>query len=200
MMVLIVCALCLGTLVGRLGWLNDYLPLVDNLSTGLLCALLFVVGVGLGNNKVIWRKLLRLGWRVAMIPLAVAVGSLLGALLSGFFLQMPFQDSLSVGAGFGWYSLSGLMIKELGNVQLGAIALLANCFREIVAMLLIPLIAKYLGKITAIAPGGATCMDTTMPVISKCCGESTALLGFISGSVLTALVPILVPIMYSLGR
>lgn len=196
---LVIIAVALGIFVGRIGFAGEFFAAADDASTWLLCAMLFVVGIGLGQNKTIWRKLLRLGWRVAFIPIAVALGSLLGAVFGGFVLKMPIYQSLTVGAGFGWYSLSGLMIKALGDVELAAVALLANCLREILAFLLIPPVAKYLGRITAIAPAGATSMDTTMPLISKSCGESVALLGFISGTILTALVPILVPIFYRLG-
>ena len=196
---LVIAAIVLGILVGRLGILATFFAAADQASSYLLCALLLVVGIGLGQNKEVWQKLLRMGWRVAMIPLAVAAGSLAGAAAAGLALDMPIHEAMTVGAGFGWYSLSGLMISEMGNVELGAVALLSNAFREIIALLIIPLVAAKIGKIAAIAPGGATSMDTTMPLVSKACGSHIALLGFISGAVLTALVPIIVPIIYQLG-
>ncbi len=199
MTLLVIAAVVLGVLVGRLGIFAEFFALADQASSWLLCALLLVVGIGLGQNKEVWQKLFHMGWRVAMIPLAVALGSLAGAAVSGLFLDMPVHEAMTVGAGFGWYSLSGLMISQMGNVELGAVALLSNAFREIIAMLIIPLVAAKVGKIAAIAPGGATAMDTTMPLVSKACGHHVALLGFISGAILTALVPVIVPIIYQLG-
>lgn len=199
MTLLVLAAVVLGIAVGKLGFFAEFFAIAGDASSWLLCALLFVVGIGLGQNKEVWQKLFQMGWRVAMIPLAVALGSLLGSAIAGLALKMSVTDAMTVGAGFGWYSLSGLMIKDMGNVELGAVALLANAFREIIALLIIPLVAVKVGKIAAIAPGGATAMDTTMPLISKACGNHIALLGFISGAILTALVPVIVPIIYRLG-
>lgn len=196
---LVLAAVVSGILVGRLGILAQLFAIADEASGWLLCALLFVVGIGLGQNKEVWRKLAQMGWRVAMIPLAVALGSLAGSAVAGLVLDMRLSDAVTVGAGFGWYSLSGLMIQDMGNVELGAVALLSNAFREIIALLIIPLVARHLGRITAIAPGGATAMDTTMPLVARSCGEHIALLGFISGAALTAVVPVLVPLLYHLG-
>lgn len=196
---LVICALVLGIVVGRMGWFADFFLATGDASSWLLCLLLFVVGIGLGQNKEIWIKLRRMGWKVLMIPAGVAVGSLLGALLMGYLIRMPANESLSVGAGFAWYSLSGLMIKGFGNVELGAIALLSNCFREFLAILLLPILARYMGKVTALAPGGAACMDTLLPLIDQTCGKEISLLGFISGVILTGMVPILVPLFYYLG-
>lgn len=134
-----------------------------------------------------------------MIPLAVALGSLAGAAVSGLFLDMPVHEAMTVGAGFGWYSLSGLMISQMGNVELGAVALLSNAFREIIAMLIIPLVAAKVGKIAAIAPGGATAMDTTMPLVSKACGPPCGIIGLYQRGDLDRAGAVIVPIIYQLG-
>ena len=145
MTLLVIAAVVLGVLVGRLGLFAEFFALADEASSWLLCALLLVVGIGLGQNKEVWQKLFHMGWRVAMIPLAVALGSLAGAAAAGWMLDMPIHEAMAVGAGFGWYSLSGLMISEMGNVELGAVALLSNAFREIIALLIIPLVAVKIG-------------------------------------------------------
>jgi len=59
-------------------------------------------------------------------------------------------------------------------------------------------IAKYLNHYTAIAPAGATSMDTTLPLISRYTSEKIAVISFINGVILSTLVPILVPMFYYL--
>ena len=193
---LVIGAMVLGIAVGRLGIFASFFATTSNASSWLLCVLLFVVGIGLGQNKEVWIRLRKMGLRVLIIPIAVAMGSLAGSLMVGLLLHMPYNHSLAVGAGFAWYSLSGLMIQGFGNVELGAIALLTNCFREFFAIILIPVLAKKLGTITALAPGGAACMDTLLPLIDQTCGKDASILAFISGAVLTTIVPILVPLFY----
>jgi len=64
--------------------------------------------------------------------------------------------------------------------------------------LLIPLIARTAGRLAAVAPGGATAMDVTLPIISQSTDAQTTLVAFYSGTVLSALVPVVVPLIIQL--
>lgn len=169
------------------------LPALDAVVTGLLAALVFFVGIDIGSNRNAWRQAAALGPRLLLVPASVAAGSLAGAALAGPLLAMPVKEAMAVGAGFGWYSLSGVLIAGIHSVELGTLAFLANVAREIMAFLLIPLLAAPLGKMAAIAPGGATTMDSTLPLITRVTDARTALIAFISGLLLTAAVPLLIP-------
>ncbi|HEY3422781.1 MAG TPA: LysO family transporter, partial [Methanocellaceae archaeon] len=57
----------------------------------------------------------------------------------------------------------------------------------------LPLVVKYFGKIVAVAPGGATSMDTTLPIIVRYAGSEVSVISFVSGVVLSVLVIFLVP-------
>ncbi len=133
-------------------------------------------------------------FRVLLLPVAIAAGSLAGALLAGVLLQMPLMQAGAVGAGFGWYSFSAVLLSKLHSPQLGALAFLANVLRELLAMVFTPYVARYVGKIAAVAPGGATTMDVTLPIVARSAGEDAAVLAFLSGAVLSLLVPLLVPL------
>jgi len=130
---------------------------------------------------------------VLLVPAAVAAGSLLGAGLAAPVLAMPLKEVLAVGAGLGWYSLSGPLIAQIYNAELGTIAFLANMSRELLAFVIIPLVARIAGSVAAIAPGGATAMDSTLPVVTKVTDSKTGLMAFVSGLVLTLVVPVLIP-------
>ena len=160
--------------------------------------LLFWVGVDIGRSRDSFAKLRQYGWRVLLIPLGIAVGSIGGTVAVGSLLGYSIGEAGAVGAGFGWYSLSGVLISELHSIKLGTVAFLTNVVREIIAFIIIPVVAVKIGHIESITPGGSTSMDTTLPVISRCTGPETAILAFLNGVLLTAVVPVLVPLMLRL--
>jgi len=53
-------------------------------------------------------------------------------------------------------------------------------------------------KELAVPMGGATTMDTTLPIMTKFGGSEVALIAFVHGFVLTALVPFVVPFILQL--
>lgn len=167
---------------------------LDLVTTLAISVLLLGIGLDLGESRETWQKLRRMQWRVFLVPLLVAIGSLLGAALGGVVLNLPFNESLAVGAGFGWYSLSGILLAKIYQVETGALAFMTNVVRELLAILLIPVLARRIGKIVAVAPGGATTMDTTLPLIARVTDTETTLVAFVNGLVLSILVPVLVPL------
>ncbi len=171
-------------------------PLVDCselITQWALCLLLLLVGFDLGRNRSALRRLLGADRSAFLVPAGVILGTLLGGLAVTPFLELGWADSLAVASGFGWYSLSAVIIADVKSADLGSVAFLANVFRELLSILLIPLIARYVGPYVSVAPGGATTMDTTLPIIEKYAGEGPAVVGFVNGFVLSALVPVLVP-------
>lgn len=172
-------------------WVNAILPELTNWA---LYFTLFAVGIDLGLNKEMWKQLMGIGRFVFLAPLGVAVGSILAGMITGRFLGWSIWEGGAVGAGFGWYSLSGVMITELHSVALGTIAFLSNVMREVISILIIPFLAGRVGKFSLVAPGGATTMDTTLPVIAAVGPPGVAVIAFINGVVLSSLVPVLVPL------
>lgn len=165
----------------------------DTLLTIGLCLLLFFVGIDIGKNKNVLQDIKRTGFLFFIVPIGVAVGSLIGALAVGAMLGYPLNESGAIGSGLGWYTLSSVIIAPYSS-ELSVVAFLTNVIREVFAIALIPLIAKYVGFIEAIAPAGATAMDTTLPIISRNTNSETAILSFSTGLILSTLVPILVPL------
>ena len=108
-----------------------------------LYVIIFLVGIDVGSNKKIIKDIKAIGViKVLIIPIAVILGSLVGGLISGVIFKMPYNESLAVASGFGWYSLSGIMLTELANAQLGAMAFLSNVFREVIAVVSYLYLAK----------------------------------------------------------
>ncbi len=188
--------------VGLLGGIFAIFPewlLNENLTTYALFVLMFLVGVSIGSDKSAFYILRKINVKVALVPLAVVIGSLVGAAITSLLLtDINVKEAMAVGAGFGYYSLSSIFISEISGQELGVIALLSNIFREILTLLAVPLMVKYFGKLAGIASGGATAMDTTLPIIVKFTGKEYGVIAIFSGIVLTILVPILVTVILEL--
>jgi uncharacterized membrane protein YbjE (DUF340 family) len=70
-------------------------------------------------------------------------------------------------------------------------------FREVATFIIYPLLSrKY--PIEAITIGGATTMDTTLPVISKVTNNTIAMIAFIHGFILTLTIPVIIPVIVHL--
>ena len=183
-----------GVLVGFIDLLPEALS-GEKMTTYVLYLLLVTVGVGVGANKNTIKILKSASWRILLIPLSIIIGTFLGTLVYSFFdPELSLRECWAVGSGFGYYSLSSVIIKEMAGETLGVIALLSNIIREILTLLLSPLLAKIFGKLAPVASGGATSMDTTLPIITKSIGVEYAAFSVFSGLVLTLMVPVLVPL------
>jgi len=164
-----------------------------------LYLLMFLVGIGIGADKNALTVIKKLKLTVILVPVSVIVGTFLGVVVVAFILQQyAFKDLVAVGFGFGYYSLSSIFITEISGEKMGIIALLSNIIREVITLLAAPLIAKYFGKIAPIASGGATSMDTTLPIITKASGKEYAIISVFNGIILTILVPVLIVFILSL--
>lgn len=193
---LLISLFLVGVFAGNGGWLTGGLRYTEDATFYTLLVLLFFVGIGVGGDADTWHLLRRANLKIALVPAAVVVGTLAGAAASSLLLPtVNVRESLAVGAGFGYYSLSSIVITELHGQQLGVVALLANVLRELMTLWLAPLFARRLGRLAPIAAGGATAMDTTLPVISRFAGRDYAAIAVFSGFVLTILVPLLITLL-----
>lgn len=165
---------------------------LDASSSYMLLILLFCVGIDMGVHREVFVQIRRMGLRILVIPLGVVLGSLAGGALCAMLLQGDVMEGIAITSGLGWYSLSGILMTEAGNPAGGAISFLSNVFREVFTFLLVPILARR-NVYVAIAPAGATAMDTTLPLLSKYTDSQTAILAFISGVLCTLAVPVLVP-------
>ena len=164
----------------------------------VLAALMFSVGFSLGHQPDTIQQFRRIHSRVLFLPLTTVVGTFLGVLILSFFSERSVFDFLAVGSGFGYYSLSSILITEYKGIELGTIALLANILREIITLLFAPVMVKYFGKLAPIAGGGATTMDTTFPIIIRTSGKEFSVVSIYHGFVMDLSVPFLVTLWCSL--
>ncbi|MFP4198338.1 MAG: lysine exporter LysO family protein [Halanaerobium sp.] len=197
MTVLIFSSVIIGILFGYFMLNGSGRIWIDLLTNYSLAVLLFGVGIDIGASREILKDLRLMGWKLLVIPILIAFGSLVGSVISGLAFGFAAGESAAVGAGFGWYSLSGVLISKLHSAELGSLAFLSNVFRELLTVMILPLVVRYFGSLAAVAPGGATTMDVTLPLVKESGGEAVVIPAFVSGAVLSTLVPILVPLFLS---
>ena len=186
----------LGIVCGLMGWLPS---LDDNLSFLTLCALLFCVGMTVGNNTTLLKSFKRLDPRLMLLPLMTIIGTLAATTVAALGLpHRSLADCLAVGSGFGYYSLSSILITQYRGPDLGTVALLANIIREVITLLGAPLMVRWFGPLAPISSGGATTMDTTLPIITRTSGEEFVILSLFHGFLVDFSVPFLVTLFCSL--
>ena len=195
---IIVSFFLLGTFCG----VFDLIPFnvaETDISFYTLCALMFSVGVSIGNAPQTIRNFRSLNPRLVFLPIMTILGTIAGsALVSLFIAGRSATDCMAVGSGFGYYSLSSIFITEYKGPELGTIALLSNITREIFTLLAAPLLVRWFGNLAPISSGGATTMDTTLPIITQCSGQQFVVVSIFHGFVVDFSVPFLVTFFCSL--
>ena len=179
---------CSGVLLARLGLIPTYL-IEHDFTVYALWLLMLLVGISIGSDRRLGEILRTLKPRVLLLPLATTVGTFAGTALVSLFLSYSVSECLAVGAGFAYYSLSSIFISQYKGAELGTIALISNIARELITLLLTPLLARHLGPLIPISCGGASTMDTTLPVITRYCGKEWIFVSIVHAMILDFSVP-----------
>ena len=189
----------LGTLCGVSHLIPIDIVMDSRISFYALCALMFSVGLSVGNDPQTLKNFRSLNPRLVFLPIMTILGTLAGsAAVSLILTYRSLTDCLAVGSGFGYYSLSSIFITEYKGAELGTIALLANISREILTLLAAPLLVRWFGNLAPISAGGATTMDTTLPIITRTAGQQFVVVSIFHGFVVDFSVPFLVTLFCSI--
>ncbi len=184
-----------GFLVGLM--LAEPIASLDTISEVTLMILLLLIGMELGNSGMRLKQVF-VNKHGMLIALTVALSSWVGGLICAWLLDIPLFHSLAMSSGFGWYSLSGiLMTDHLGAIYGGA-SFLIELSRELVALVLIPFLMVR-SPTSAIGYAGATAMDFTLPVIQASGGVRCVPVAIVSGFLLSLGVPFFMLLFVSLG-
>ena len=182
-----------GCLLGALGYLPVDLK-TGNMSIYILYALMFQIGISIGSNKELKSMISQLRLKFLLIPLATIGGTLLFSALASLLLsRWSIFDCMAVGSGFAYYSLSSVLITQFKEAsiglqlatELGTIALLANIFREMMALLGAPLLVP-------ISAAGVNSMDVILPVITRYSGKEMVPIAIFHGLLIDMSVPFFV--------
>lgn len=177
----------IGFLIGLSGL--PFLQHAAEASEYTLIFLLFLIGIQLRNNGMTLRQIV-LNRRGMMVAVVVMVSSLLGGIINAFILDLPLKTGLAMASGFGWYSLSGILLTESYGPVIGSAAFFNDLARELLAIMLIPGLVRR-SRSTALGLCGATSMDFTLPVLQRSGGVEIVPAAIVHGFILSLLVPIL---------
>lgn len=177
----------IGFLIGLSGL--SFLQHATEASEYTLIFLLFLIGIQLRNNGMTLRQIV-LNHRGMIVAVVVMVSSLLGGVINAFILDLPLKTGLAMASGFGWYSLSGILLTESYGPVIGSAAFFNDLARELLAIMLIPGLVRR-SRSTALGLCGATSMDFTLPVLQRSGGVEIVPAAIVHGFILSLLVPIL---------
>ncbi|MGO2415436.1 MULTISPECIES: lysine exporter LysO family protein [Cobetia] len=169
----------------------------DTLAEWALYVLLALIGCQLRSSGMSLRQIL-LNRHGLFIALTVMASSLLGGVLAAPLLELDWNQGMAMSAGFGWYSLSGILVGDQLGPILGGAAFFNDLGRELLAFLLIPLTIHRFTPL-AIGFGGATSMDFTLPVIQQTGGVACVPVAVVSGFLLSLASPPMIIFLLSLS-
>ena len=183
------------------GAANEFRFSTHNVSMYVLYALMLQVGIGIGCNRQLKELIKSLRFKMLLVPVATITGTLLFSAFASLLLtQWSVFDCMAVGSGFAYYSLSSILITQFKEpsmglqlaTELGTIALLANIFREMMALLGAPLIRKYFGRLAPISAAGVNSMDVLLPSITRYSGKDMIPIAIFHGILIDMSVPVFV--------
>lgn len=187
-------SLILGGVIGIFtrGFIDP--SIVDKTFILFLIILYMCVGISQGANRDVFRYLRVLGFRILWLPVAILLGSLTGGLLSGIILQIPLNISVISSAGMSFYSITGAFMTSTYGLEVGTYGFIVNVMREFFTILLMPLLIK-ISYGSPIAGGASGNMDTMLAPVTKFVGIRLGLVALITGTILTFIVPLLLPLL-----
>lgn len=169
----------------------------ENLGTYCLMLLVLLVGVQLGSSGVTVREVL-LNRRGVETFVLITLSSLAGGLLFAALVpDVSWSKGLALASGFGWYSLSGIVMTEAYGAVWGSIMLLNDLGREFFALVFIPMLMRRHPS-AAVGAGGATSLDFTLPVIQSAGGLQVVPMAVSFGFLINVAAPFLMVLFSSL--
>ena len=122
------------------------------------------------------------------LPGLVVVGSMLGGALVAWLADVPLKAGLALSSGYGWFSLSSVMVAEALGKAYGTMALSIDLLRELLAFVILYAVGRW-WPVVGLAAAGATAMDSSLPIIKQVCSPSVIPMAMVSGFLLTLLAP-----------
>ncbi|MEB3756106.1 MAG: lysine exporter LysO family protein [Desulfurococcales archaeon] len=184
-----VSVLVIGFIIGYLG-----LEVPASIMEISLYILVLAAGYLIGG------ELARLGKSVGKAFIAgglLAFSTILSSIIGGLIVARLFgidpRLGAVIGGASGWYSLVGPMVSQVDPLM-GLIGFLANLLREIIHILIYPVLARCCW-FPAVAVGGATTMDTGLPVVVIYGGRRASIIAMIHGGLITLTVPIILSLL-----
>ena len=159
-----------------------------------LSILMFLVGFEIGIDESGGGDFRTAGLKILFFPVTTIVGAILGGIVLSLIIPVTLRESLAIASGFGWYSMAPVLIMGSGHLTASAISFVHNLTRELLSMLIVPFVARYVGFIEAACVPGSPSMDVCLPIIERSTNSTTVVYAFLNGFLVSGTVPVLVPL------
>ncbi|MCR2044750.1 lysine exporter LysO family protein [Anaerosalibacter massiliensis] len=189
-------SIIVGVIFGSTMLPNNLIFVLDYALTIFLMILYTSVGISLGSNRRIFNYIKVLGWKIIFLSIAIFTGSIMAGILSGIILKIPLHISVIASSGMSYYSVTGAYMTQMYGAEIGTYGFIVNVMREFFTVLFLPILIK-ISKGSPIAGGAAGNMDTMLVPVTKFVGPELGLIALITGTILTFIVPVILPILYN---
>lgn len=187
-------SIMIGVVIGFFARQSIQENILDQLLTISLIILYVCVGISQGATEGIVQYLKKLGFRILFLSMAILAGSLIGGILAAMLLDIRPEAAILSAGGMSFYSITGAYMTQAFGIEIGTYGFIVNVLRETFTVLLLPLLIK-ISPGSAIAGGAAGDMDTMLMPITKFVGARLGFVTLVTGTILTLLVPFLLPIL-----
>jgi len=177
-----------GFVVGLSGF--TFLQHASEASEYSLMLLLFLVGLQLRNSGMTLKQIV-LNRRGMIIALVVVGSSMVAGVINALLLGLPIKTGLAMASGFGWYTLSGILMTDAFGPVIGSATFFNDLARELLAIMLIPGLVRR-SRSTALGLSACTSMDFTLPVLQRAGGIEMVPPAIVHGFILSLLVPVMI--------
>lgn len=184
--------MCLVVVAGFGVGLSHWSPLHHATRAGeyALLVMLFLIGIQLRSSGMSLRQIL-FNRQGSLIALVVIVSALPAGMITALLLGLPLHTGLAMTSGYGWYSLSGILMTNAFGPVIGSSAFLSDLIRELVSIVLIPvMIRRY--AVTIVGICGATSMDFTLPVLQRAGGNAIVPVAVVNGFITSLMAPVMI--------
>ena len=166
-----------------------YIEVSGDVARVILCGLLFMIGLKIGRDDKVFKEVKEVGLRILFFPLAAITGTYAFTAAASVFLPVTAREAMAIGGGFGWYSLAPTILLTY-SVSVSAICFLQNVMREIIGLMLIPAVAKWVGYIESTTLPGVAAADVCLPVVERATGSHIVVYSFVIGQAMGLSVPL----------
>lgn len=131
------------------------------------------------------------------LPLMTIMATVMASAIYPIFFDLTWRETLLSVSGFGWFSLSGPMVKALVSAKMGGMAFMTDFFREIISVFFLYFFGHTQPR-AAIGMSGAAALDSALPFIKENCEASYIRYALVSGFMLTLLGPFFIALAITL--
>ena len=198
-LIIVACGMLIGALL-VLKRLPQILGTFDTVSfcclVGLLCVLMFFVGLDLGSSGTVIDSIRKAGLRVLAIPMATMIGTMIAGVAACLVMGFTVREGSAICIGFGWYTYAPIVIASAGQQYMiaSAVSFMHNVIREVSGIIFIPLVAKKIGYLESTGVPGIAAMDVCLPIVERSCGPNTVIYAFATGFIMCIVTSLGVPL------